>query len=131
MNNSDFHHKALVAAASVVLAFGTGCFDPEKDDEPLDTEASVDDSASADDTSDTSSNDTADSSIDDRPDCSEVLDGEELMECCNSLGEWCAAEYGEESDEYLVCVYGPDYDGSTGCIPWGPPVPPRSTRKLA
>ncbi len=29
MNTSEFHQKALVAAASVVLAFGSGCFDPD------------------------------------------------------------------------------------------------------
>jgi hypothetical protein len=62
----------------------------------------------------------------DAPDCTDTT-GAENVECCNALFEWCADEYALDSDAYSECVYGPGFDGSTGCIPWGPPVPPAAS----
>ncbi len=50
-------------------------------------------------------------------------DPDAWVACCDDLRVWCEETFaGQEAiDE---CVFGPDYDGSTGCIPWGPPAPP-------
>lgn len=55
------------------------------------------------------------------PICIDVA-GDEQSECCQELSRWC--EEHAPLEEQMDCVYGPDFDGSTGCIPWGPPVPP-------
>lgn len=59
---------------------------------------------------------------DDPPDCTDTTD---MAACCDELAEYCAGVYDPSTQDYLDCLYGPDFDGSTGCIPWGPPVPPR------
>ena len=47
-------------------------------------------------------------------------------DCCMHLGEWCQTQFPPEAQEALsACQFGPNYDGSTGCSPWGPPAPPR------
>jgi hypothetical protein len=55
------------------------------------------------------------------PDCTEASD---LATCCEELAEWCNEAHGADTDAAVECIYGSDFDGSTGCIPWGPPVPP-------
>lgn len=46
--------------------------------------------------------------------------------CCMHLGEWCQTQFPpEELDAIAYCQFGPNYDASTGCSPWGPPAPPR------
>lgn len=62
-----------------------------------------------------------------KPDC--VVLGLQVGACCNALVDWCTANIvaGTASQEYSDCVYGPTFDGSTGCIPWGPPVPPAAS----
>lgn len=123
MDRKLFHQKGLIAAASVALAFSSGC--GEKDtDTPDDTGPTVTDTGTpADDTSDTSdTSDTTDTSG--APDCTEV-EADLVMECCEELAMWCYEQYGDfNSEEYEECYFGPDFDGSTGCIAWGPPVPP-------
>lgn len=45
--------------------------------------------------------------------------------CCELLSAWCGSAFGAASQQEIQdCTYGPNYDGSTGCIPWGPPAPP-------
>jgi hypothetical protein len=104
--------QALAAAASVVLAFGlSGCGGDAKS-------GSVD-SAGGDSDADTDT----DTDTDAAPDC--TLDDIDRDLCCAELAAWCETTYGPDDFEAVsVCTFGPDYDGSTGCIPWGPPVPP-------
>lgn len=59
------------------------------------------------------------------PDCVGIPSSE-VADCCMALDAWCAEEHGEDHEAYAVCYWGPEYDGSTGCSPWGPPVPPRA-----
>jgi len=63
----------------------------------------------------------------------EVADGKPLCvatpndgQCCLHLGEWCLQQFPNEADfdARAECQYGPNYDASTGCSPWGPPAPP-------
>ncbi len=121
----ELHRKALMAAGSVVLALGIGgCAGAsayEVDDDGFFSGRAADDTAlsSADDTgSDCDGGD-------DVPDCLGIDDGEEWAACCSELAEWCAEEHPHNDDAMMACTYGEDFDGSTGCIPWGPPVPPR------
>lgn len=62
-----------------------------------------------------------------KPDC--VALGLQIGACCHALVDWCTANVvaGTASQDYSACVYGPTFDGSTGCIPWGPPVPPAAS----
>ncbi len=117
MDREAIRRKALLAAGSVVLAATlTAC--PHPSIELADTAARDADSAA-----DTDPGETADG----RPDCSaiDMADTEAYAACCDALAGWCGEAYGADSEEATECIYGPDYDGSTGCIPWGPPVPPR------
>lgn len=50
----------------------------------------------------------------------------DLGECCASLEDFCESAHPSSNRAYETCVFGPDVDGSTGCIPWGPPVPPKA-----
>lgn len=47
-------------------------------------------------------------------------------QCCLHLGEWCLQQFPDDADyeARAQCQYGPNYDASTGCSPWGPPAPP-------
>jgi hypothetical protein len=126
MDRNELRRKALLAASSVVLAATlAACPTPSVD--TADT-ASVDTAADTD-TVDTDTVDSGDGS----PDCTaiDLSDSEAYAECCGARAEWCEAEHGAGTDAANYCVYGPDYDGSTGCIPWGPPVPPRFRGALA
>jgi hypothetical protein len=119
-------HKALLAASSVVLAM-TACIggDETKTD---DTSAVV---------IDTSGGDTEDSQVTDtrvvdtsaQGDCNSVPD-EEIMGCCEALRVACESEHGAGTEAANECIFGEDFSGSTGCVPWGPPVPPRARRAL-
>lgn len=134
MDRQELRRKALVAAASVTLAFG--CRDG-KVVEPVDTDAGVVDSALVDTDPVDTPVDTLDTPADTdrvvvdtdppvtpptRPDCAAL--GLDLTACCDTLREWCGQHVAEGTPSYDDCVFGPGFDGSTGCIPWGPPVPP-------
>lgn len=63
----------------------------------------------------------------------EVADGKPLCvatpndgQCCLHLGEWCLQQFPDVADyeARAQCQFGPNYDASTGCSPWGPPAPP-------
>lgn len=135
ISSAQIRQRALLAASSVVLALNLpGCFEPVADKAPYDTSAGADTSADTSDTStggdtstgadtsgadtstggDTSGGDTASA----RPDCTTVA-SEELGDCCLALYEWCQEHFTESTDQY-ECAY-----GDSGCIPWGPPAPPR------
>jgi len=109
-NQDILRRKALLAAASVVLALGAGGCAPSP------SGGSADDSAapSTDTSADTSEVDNA---------CND-LSAEETSTCCEARREACDAEFGEGTDAADECIFGADFSGSTGCIPWGPPVPP-------
>lgn len=112
--------KALYAAASVVMAFGLGCNERDDDDE-----GSTDSGDTTDVGADGSGDDGAGTGGDDGagtpPDCTQAPD---RATCCEELAEWCADAFSADTDEGVECLHGSDFDGSTGCIPWGPPVPP-------
>ncbi|MDP2304796.1 MAG: hypothetical protein Q8P18_02055 [Pseudomonadota bacterium] len=115
MDRALLRRKALFAAGSVVLAATlSACPTPKADST---------DTASADTAADTDT-DVGDGS----PDCTETdtaADTAALVDCCSARAEWCEDAHGSGTDAASACTYGPDFDGSTGCIPWGPPVPPR------
>lgn len=116
MDRETLRRKALFAAGSVVLAAGLAACPTAT---PGDTAAA--DTAAVD--ADTALADTAD----DKPDCTgvDMGDPEAYAACCDGLAAWCADAHPGDEEAATACTYGPDYDGSTGCIPWGPPVPPR------
>ena len=124
MDRELLRRKALLAAGSVALAAGlAGCILPDDDAVAGDTGKA--DTALA----DTSGTDTSGG----KPDCTEVYmsDTGAYAECCDALTAWCEAEHGSGTDAANECTYGPGYDGSTGCIPWGPPVSPRFRGAMA
>lgn len=55
-----------------------------------------------------------------KPDCTAVPNSD----CCTALGVWCAAEFPTDTVAQNTCQFGPNFDSSTGCTPWGPPAPP-------
>ena len=118
-------HKALLAASSVVLAM-TACVggDEAKTD---DTQAVVTDTSG--DTQDSQITDTSVADTNSLGDCSSVP-AEEVQSCCEALRAACEAEHGAGTEAANECTFGEDLSGSTGCIPWGPPVPPRARRAL-
>lgn len=67
---------------------------------------------------------TATDTADGPPDCKHLTDGAQIGECCNARSAWCLAAYPADSQKQNECHFGPDFDGTTGCIPWGPPAPP-------
>lgn len=118
-------HKALLAASSVVLAM-TACVggDEAKTD---DTQAVITDTSG--DTQDTQPVDTEVIDTSAQGDCNSVP-ADEVTECCDALRAACEAEHGVGTDAANECIFGEDFSGSTGCIPWGPPVPPKARRAL-
>ena len=123
-------HKALLAASSVVLAM-TACVggDEAKTD---DTQAVITDTSG-----DTQDSDAVDTNVTDtsatdtsaQGDCN-GLPAEEVSACCDALRVACESEHGAGTEAANECIFGEDFSGSTGCIPWGPPVPPRARRAL-
>jgi hypothetical protein len=112
MDRSTLRHKALLAAGSVVLAAGiSGC--PLGDDTGKAGETALADTSS------------------EKPLCLGLDTGDNAayLACCEQLEGWCATEFAADKEAIDECLFGPGYDGSTGCIPWGPPVPP--ARRLA
>lgn len=149
----DLRHKALFAASTVALAFHVGCADagktvvtdtstsPDTDATLTDSDdAIVDSDAHTDPDSDTQTAETdadtdhTDAVVDTnlpRPDCAIDTDGVIDFDCCDDLAAWCAATYAGDLDAENTCIWGEGFDGSTGCIPWGPPAPPAARRRLA
>ncbi|MCK6517541.1 hypothetical protein L6R46_21075 [Myxococcota bacterium] len=126
-------HKALLAASSVVLAM-TACVggDEAKTDDTqaviTDTSGDTQDSQPVDtDPADTNVTDTSVADTSAQGDCNSVP-SEEVTECCDALRAACEAEHGAGTDAANECIFGEDFSGSTGCIPWGPPVPPKARR---
>ncbi len=56
-----------------------------------------------------------------KPLCTGVT-GADWQPCCDALGLWCNAKFSSPNDQQ-ECLFGPNFDGSTGCTPWGPPSP--------
>ncbi|MSQ82639.1 MAG: hypothetical protein EXR77_06930 [Myxococcales bacterium] len=57
-----------------------------------------------------------------KPDCTKAI-GVNWQPCCDELAQWCKAKIKDEA-KVNECLFGPNFDGSTGCVPWGPPAPP-------
>lgn len=112
----DVRRKALLAASSVVLALGSGC-----DLTVLDPPTQVVTQPPTLDTGETG--DTGQLVDLDEPDCTQTAD---MGACCSERSTWCE-DQGFVDLAHSECVFGPGFDGSTGCIPWGPPVPPAFT----
>ena len=128
-------HKALLAASSVVLAM-TACVggDEAKTDDTqaviTDTSGDTQDSDVVDtNVTDTNVTDTSVTDTSAQGDCN-GLPAEEVSACCDALRVACEAEHGAGTEAANECIFGEDFSGSTGCIPWGPPVPPRARRAL-
>lgn len=139
---SEAHTKALAAARSVTLALVAGACSSGSLSKPTD-QGTVDSDAADTELADTTSShtggetDALDTDADDtevahtdepgaKPDC--VAQALDIVACCDALRAWCEVEHAGDTDttDLDACIYGPGYDGSTGCIPWGPPVPPRA-----
>ncbi len=149
-DRSHFRRHALFAARSVTLALALGACESSRTLHPNDKEdtgtntqdsdtlASTDETDAPDETdavTDTVETDdtnpveeTDDTVPSGEPDC--ATDGLDMVACCDARHAWCGEGFAADSEAYNDCVFGPGYDGSTGCIPWGPPVPPRA-RALA
>ena len=59
-----------------------------------------------------------------KPDCKTRTGQATSPSCCELLSNWCEANFPPGSKEANDCYFGPNFDGSTGCVPWGPPAPP-------
>ncbi|MBM4345844.1 MAG: hypothetical protein FJ100_20930 [Deltaproteobacteria bacterium] len=59
-----------------------------------------------------------------KPDCTKAQQAGNWAACCESLRQWCEAAFGAGSQASNECTFGQNFDGSTGCTPWGPPAPP-------
>lgn len=66
-----------------------------------------------------------------KPDCSNAQQGGNWAQCCEALRAWCDAAFGAGSKASTECQFGPNFDGSTGCTPWGPPAPPAWSDRVA
>lgn len=144
-NREALRKKAMFAARSVTLAAFVACVPGGKTDE--DSDVGVDDSDTLADTepgeSDTTETDAVESGetdvgetdpvesdppetdvADAAPDCAAL--GLDFTACCDTMRDWCDDRFAADSQAYNECVFGKDFSGSTGCIPWGPPVPPRA-----
>ena len=125
----EIQRRALKAAATVVLAMNaTGCWlvaddsgEPVGADTATGTTALTTPTTGTDaETGETAPVDTA-PALPAEPDCSVIP----VDECCTEWMDYCDDFFSAKTDDWMDCVYGKDFDGSTGCIPWGPPVPPR------
>ncbi len=67
----------------------------------------------------------------DKPDCSKAQQGGNWAQCCEALRAWCDAAFGAGSQASTECQFGPNFDGSTGCTPWGPAAPPAWSDRVA
>jgi hypothetical protein len=54
--------------------------------------------------------------------CTDTADTDAWMACCAELLEACNAAFPDDWEAAYLCAYGE----GTGCVPWGPPVPPRA-----
>ena len=132
--------QALLAASSVVLAMGGGCH-TWLDDKAPQTASNPTPSASLDTpealpspsptlataptptaTIAASATPTASSS---EPVCVGLQGTPDWATCCDDRMTWCDSQHPGDFDAASECTFGPNFDGSTGCIPWGPPAPPR------
>ncbi len=59
------------------------------------------------------------------PDCKDKTSADR-GKCCDERMKWCKAQFPTDQNAYNDCYYGPNFSAKcTGCIPWGPPAPPR------
>lgn len=119
--------KALVAAGTVVLALGSIACEPAESYGDYELEAADDTGADYGDADGEACDEDDEGGAFDwlsGPDCTDIADSEEWSDCCETRSAYCKARFPLNPNRALECTYGPDYDGSTGCIPWGPPVPP-------
>jgi len=60
------------------------------------------------------------------PNCVDKQNSPDLMTCCEARLKWCNTQYAGDQKAVDTCQFGANYSGKcTGCIPWGPPAPPR------
>ena len=59
--------------------------------------------------------------------CTDTSDTDAWMACCTELLEACNAAFPDDWEAAYLCAYGE----GTGCVPWGPPVPPRAAAARA
>lgn len=57
-----------------------------------------------------------------KPICTGAI-GANFQPCCDQMAEWCKSKFKDQAAQQ-ECLFGPNMDGSTGCVPWGPPAPP-------
>lgn len=63
---------------------------------------------------------------DGEPDCKALQGEPSWATCCDDHLAYCVALHGADTPATNDCHFGPDFSGQcTGCIPWGPPAPPR------
>ena len=122
MTQDELRRKALVAAASVVLAFGPGCAAHSGAVEPAAEEPGAVEPAAEERLAAPSGEVQPSADPNSPPQC----DNLSVSDCCDARKAWCSAQMDPGSESYTECVYGLGADGSTGCVPWGPAAPPRA-----
>jgi hypothetical protein len=153
MERSELKRRALLAAMSVTLALGcrtpekvdggtltdvSGAdtdapaeetLPADSDDAPTDTDAPSDTDLPDTDLPPTDPQTPSDTDVaapapswERGPDC--AAQGLDFEQCCDARRLFCGTQHLIGSTPYDDCVFGPGFDGSTGCIPWGPPTPP-------
>jgi bacillopeptidase F (M6 metalloprotease family) len=132
MTSLEIRQKALLAASTVVLAL-SACRGIPQDGYPIDE----DDTALAQVEADTEANTDAeqsDTAADSgaKPNCNDELtsDRDAWSDCCADLKAWCEDRFDSERLQ-SDCQFDDGSEEGTGCVPWGPPVPPKAGRSLA
>lgn len=114
----ELRRKALLSAGSVVLALGLGACGPKA---PSAEAAGGGEAASP-----ARAEAQAVEPAEEAESCDDIA-WQEVSSCCEELRARCSERHGDGGQGWVDCAFGPDMDGSTGCTPWGPPVPPRFT----
>lgn len=134
LSRAEVHRRALLAAAAVALGTSScgeatlatpSSADAQAGSDAAEVVASPD---AAGDASAVTDAEDATTAVDasGKPDCSAVA-AADLAACCDKLRAWCDAALGVGTEAANTCHYGPGFDASTGCTPWGPPAPPAWT----
>jgi hypothetical protein len=123
-DRSLYRRQALHAAASVALAFSAGCAGGKTTVPTPQADPSGPGSVAAETPAPaTATLEARISAI--RAPFQEICGPKgEGRACCDALRDACSEDFDEQSVELGQCLYGPGTDGSHGCTPWGPPVPP-------
>lgn len=136
---AELHRKALIAAASVVLALGAGACDlidpaPEEGADTALADTGALDTGGDTDLLDTGGDPGGDPGLDlsARSDCSVFAIERLRSACCLKLLMACEEEHPDDLRAKMDCAFGGTDEEGTGCIPWGPSAPPTfSGRALA